>query len=342
MKKYINPIGFFAFILIIGLTTACNEEPKKANGTKTEIVNEPFQKRSVPRFDRDSAYAFVAKQVSFGPRVPNTEAHRKCKEWLSGKLKEFGAEVIEQDFQAEAYTGEMLNGTNIIGQFNPHRKKRVLLGAHWDSRHIADKDDERVDEPIDGADDGASGVGALLEIARQLGKNGIDIGVDIIFFDAEDLGKDNRDPNDKTDYTNTWCLGSQHWGKNLHRPGYTAQYGILLDMVGAKNARFAQEELSMKINPTLVNKIWTMAGQMNQGKYFVNALGPGVTDDHYFVTTLAKIPMIDIINLPEGNKTFGHYHHTHDDNIDLIDPNTLNAAGQVVLAVLYNENNQTF
>ena len=332
----------FIRVFILGFMmiayTACvsdTKNPSETNVTKDD-VDEPTTQRKIPKFDRDSAYAYVAKQVSFGPRVPNTDAHKACKTWLSAKLKEFGATVIEQDFTATAYTGTVFNSTNIIGQFNPDRKRRILLGAHWDSRMMADKDDERQDEAIDGADDGASGVGALLEIARQINKNGIDIGIDIIFFDAEDNGEDNGENS------YSWCLGSQYWAKNTHVKDYDAMYGILLDMVGAKDARFAQEDLSMQIHPQLVNKIWDLAASMKQGKYFVKAKGGGVTDDHVFVSRGTGIPMIDIINLPGGTKTFGHYHHTHDDNMDIIDKNTLYAAGQVVLAVLYRQNNGTF
>lgn len=325
-----------SFLIFSG--SACNTDtknPAKNNVTAAD-VDEPTQTRKIPRFDRDSAYAFVAKQVNFGPRVPNMKSHTACKNWLVTRFKEFGATVIEQDFKATAYTGEVYNATNIIAQYNPERKRRILLGAHWDTRFIADKDTERQDEPIDGADDGGSGVGVLLEIARQINLNGIDIGVDIILFDAEDNGEDNGgNPN-------SWCLGSQYWAKNMHRSDYNAMYGILVDMVGAKNARFAQEDLSMQIHPTLVNKVWDLAASMKQGKYFVKAKAGPITDDHYFVSKIARIPMIDIINLPGGTKTFGHYHHTHADNMDVIDKNTLFAAGQVVLAVVYRQNNGTF
>ena len=141
------------------------------NESKTPVETTTKTELKVPSFDGTAAYANVEKQVSFGPRVPGSEAHQACKDWLVEKLKEFGATVIEQDFIANVYTGEKLNATNIIGQYNPTARKRVVLAAHWDSRHIADSklSTERQDEPILGADDGASGVGVLLEVARQLG-----------------------------------------------------------------------------------------------------------------------------------------------------------------------------
>lgn len=329
-------IGLFA------LAMGCESDttPSGNGATKLPPIPEikPEKPRPVPAFDKEAAYQHVDKQVSFGTRVPNSEGHKACKEWLVSQLKTFGATVIEQDFQAKAYTGTILNGTNIIAQYNPEIKKRIILAAHWDTRHIADHDPDTANRtnPILGADDGASGVGVLLEIANQLNKNGLDIGVDIILFDAEDHGSDQGNDPD------TWCLGSQHWATNPHVSGYRAKYGILLDMVGSKGARFPKEGFSMRVAPVLVNKIWKLAEAMKYDQYFVPKLGKEITDDHVYVNTLARIPMIDIINLPEGNKTFGHYWHTQADDMSVIDKETLGAVGQVTLAVIYRENNGTF
>jgi len=295
--------------------------------------------QKIPAFNRDSALAYVSRQVDFGPRVPNSPAHIACGEWLSEKLKSFGANVIEQKFEAEAYTGVTLKGTNIIAQFNPNQSKRILLAAHWDSRHIADSplSQQGQNQPIMGADDGASGVGVLLEIARQIQANPLNLGVDIIFFDAEDHGQSEDETAEQG--ASSWCLGSQYWSKNKHRSGYQAQYGILLDMVGAKGARFPKEYYSTQFAPQLVNQIWTLANRMGYGNYFHDANAGGVTDDHYFVSTIGRIPMIDIINLPldSNNKGFGSHWHTQNDNMEVIDKRTLRAVGQVLLAVLYRE-----
>lgn len=345
----INKWSAFLLILLLSLVSACQGD---GDTSGQESVDIPETKRvPVPKFERDSAYNYVAKQVSFGPRVPNTEAHRKCKEWLLGKLKSFGADVIEQDFQAEAYTGTVLNGTNIIAQFNPEATKRVLLAAHWDTRHIADSplSTERKEEPILGADDGGSGVGVLLEVARNLQENPIEMGVDIVFFDAEDHGRDR--PNDAPARTQaqavadqaTWCLGAQHWARNLHKPGYDPKYGILLDMVGTEDAKFTKEGVSMAFAPGLMNKVWKLANQMGYGNYFLDQRSGEVTDDHYFVNRIAKIPMIDIINKSDDRPTgFGQHWHTHNDNMDIISKRTLRAVGQLTLAVVYRENNGTF
>lgn len=325
---------FFWTVLIFVLcfTSSCKED-------KPDTPPAPVKAVEVPLFDRDSSYVFVEKQVSFGPRVTNSAEHTACKNWLVGRFKKYGATVIEQDFKAKAYTGTLLNGTNIIAQFNPKNKSRVLLAAHWDTRPIADYDPDEANrnKPILGADDGGSGVGVLLEIARQLSLNPIDLGVDIILFDAEDYGESKGE-----DYK-TWCLGSQHWGKNLHKPGYRANFGILLDMVGAQNARFTMDETSMTFAPALMRKVWKLAQGMGYGTYFVSEQTQVLIDDHLFINQLTGIPTIDIINRPMKSETgFGDYWHTLNDDMDVIDKRTLRAVGQTVLAVVYRENNGTF
>lgn len=287
--------------------------------------------KPVPKFDRDSAYAYVEQQVNFGPRVMNSEAHQQTKEWLVEKLEAFGADVTEQDFVAKAYDGTELNATNLIAKYAPELPDRILLAAHWDTRPFADSPLE--DDPnaiVNGADDGASGVGVLLEVARQLGLHTPDIGVDIVLVDAEDYGQSNGGDR------NGWALGSQYYAKNLS--GTKPRFGILLDMVGARDANFAVEGYSEKYAPDVVRKVWRLADGMGYGAYFVNKRGPSITDDHFFINTLAGIPTIDIINLPEGGEnSFPDHWHTGDDNLDVIDKRTLRAAGQVVLATIFRE-----
>ncbi|MEM1214564.1 MAG: M28 family peptidase, partial [Bacteroidota bacterium] len=295
----------------------------------------------IPSFNVDSAYNYIAEQVAFGPRVLGSAGHAAAKDWLVSEFKKMGAKVIEQDFTAEVYTGDKFPATNIIAQFNPNVSDRILLGAHWDTRHIADSplSVEREEEPILGADDGGSGVGVLLEIARQLQANPIGLGVDLILFDAEDYGQSNTDE----DTAETYCLGSQYWGRNPHSP-YKARYGVLLDMVGAKDAKFLKEGYSYgQINPELVNKIWSLASRMGKSNYFVDQRGPAITDDHVFVYKYGNVPMIDIINISGTEKTaFGPHWHTHNDNMDIIDKNKLRAVGQVMLAMIYREDAGTF
>jgi len=287
----------------------------------------------IPNFNADSAFLFVKTQVDFGPRVPNTPAHQKCAEWFVAEFRRYGLTVIEQKFKAPHFKGTMFNGVNIIAQYKPEAAKRILLAAHWDSRFQADKDTKDRNKPIDGADDGASGVAVLLEIARTLAENPVDIGVDLLLFDLEDQGDDGG-------RSETWCLGAQHWAKNLHRPGYSPYYAVLLDMVGAKGARFYKEGVSMEVAPNTVNQIWKLAISLGYGEYFMQEQRGGITDDHVFVIRHARIPMINIISMPnQGISPFGAYHHTHDDNLSLIDKKVLEAVGQTMTALIYRTHN---
>jgi len=323
---------FFILFLLFEIGCKSDQKPATAPPPITEEVK-------VPKFDRDSAYFFVDKQVSYGPRLPNTSAHIQCKDWMVGKFESYGLKVTEQPFQATAYDGTVLNGVNVIAQYNPAASNRILLAAHWDSRHIADSplSTERRDEPILGADDGGSGVGILIEVARQLSANPTDIGVDIVLFDAEDHGDDadSSDPDPES-----WCLGSQYWAKNLLPNSPKPQYGILLDMVGARNTRFPKEGVSMRFAPKVVNKVWKLGQEAGYARFFENETAGTITDDHLFVNTIAKIPMIDIIGIPrppDTNLSFGKHWHTHNDNMDVIDVHTLRAVGQTLLGVVYHE-----
>ncbi len=337
---YSSKARMLLFFVAALLITGCVAGTDNKGEAKKEVERPATPKTvTVPRFDANSAYGFIEKQLSFGPRVPGSEGHRNCKDWLVETLESFGAEVIKQDFKAVIYTGESLPATNIIARFNPMNPRRVMLAAHWDTRFQADqeKDASRRKEAIPGADDGGSGVAVLLEIGRLIEEFPIDLGVDIVFFDAEDQGFDAETAAESR--AETWCLGAQYWSNNLHVPDYRPLYGILLDMVGAKDARFVKEGVSMRFAPRVMNKVWKLAGEMGYGNFFVNELSPGgITDDHLFVNTIAKIPMIDIINRSNTTETgFGSHWHTHDDDINVISKRTLKASGQVVLAVIYNE-----
>lgn len=332
----------FIYLLLATLLLSCcgQKNATKGENLSTESVSsinvsEPMD---TPVFDSDSAYSYVARQVAFGPRVPNTGAHKACADYLSLELERHGAEVYVQEAVLTAYNGDQLNAKNIIGAFNPDRPRRILLFAHWDTRPYADHDVDEANhrKPIDGADDGASGVGVLLEIARQIGKKAPEVGIDIIFFDAEDYGTPEFVKEYKPD---TWCLGSQFWAKNPHVPDYKAEFGILLDMVGSKGATFYKESISMKYAAQYVEKVWAKARNLGYGKYFINANGDPITDDHLYVIEGRRIPCLDIINLDPDNKKngFGVHWHTMNDNMDIIDKNTLKAVGQTVLEVIYND-----
>lgn len=301
-------------------------------------VTEPRPSITVPTFNADSAYFFIERQVSFGPRVPNTASHRACAEYLIAKLKEYTDTVYVQNTRVRAYDGTVLNISNIIGALQPHNSNRILLCAHWDTRPIAEKDPDPAmrDKPIDGANDGGSGVGVLLEIARILRETSPPIGIDFIFFDAEDYGQPHNDH--RPHMMDTWALGSQYWANNPHVPGYFANYGILLDMVGAYDATFLKEGYSMMYAPGIVRKVWNTAIRLGFDNYFIKRETNPITDDHYYINTIINIPTINIIHYDSHTGTgFFPYWHTHGDNMDIIDKNTLKAVGQTLLQVIFEE-----
>lgn len=302
-----------------------------------KVVETQQEYRHAPPFNADSAYAFIQKQVDFGPRVPNTSEHRETGKWLQEKLTSYGLEVTPQEFTATAYDGKVLELTNIIASFQPELKKRIILAAHWDTRRIADKDSQRIDEPIEGANDGGSGVAVLLEIARAISsaEQKLNVGVDIILFDGEDDGRPQYAPGGGDD-SKWWCLGSQHWSRTPHEAGYSAYYGILLDMVGAKGARFFKEGVSMQYASNIVNKVWRHGHHLGYSDFFQNRESHAITDDHIPVNEIANIPMINIIDY-SPDRGFGHYHHTHMDNMDIIDRHTLRVVGETVLFTMYQE-----
>lgn len=331
-----STIKNYSLILMLLVAFASCENGKKAQkGNQTNQVAEI----QVPVFNADSAYSYVAAQTAFGPRVPNTDAHEKGGDYLIGKLSQFADTLIVQKFQSFAFDRTLLNGKNIIASFNVASKKRIFLAAHWDSRPFADHDPDEANhhKAIDGANDGASGVGVLIEIARLMQIEKPEIGIDIILFDLEDYGTPEFAPRNSNS-ENTWGLGSQYWALNPHQLDYSAQFGILLDMVGAEDAVFRMEAFSMQYAPHIVKKVWKIAAAAGYGNYFLLENGSTVLDDHYFINRDAKIPTIDIIQHDPSTST-GFYKnwHTLNDNLENINKETLKAVGQVVTEVVYRE-----
>jgi glutaminyl-peptide cyclotransferase len=327
-------VRILVFISTFALVFSCG--PKKP----AEETSVPARIVTVPKFNADSAYYFVDKQVKFGPRVPNTSAHQNAANYFVDQFKKYKAVVTVQEFEATAFDNQRLKLKNIVASYFPEAQKRILLAAHWDTRPFADKDKEKKDAPMDGANDGASGVGVLLEIARALGQSKApDVGVDIILFDGEDWGeKDGTSHADPPEGQGSWwCLGSQYWAKNKHKKNYSAYYGILLDMVGSKRAQFFREGVSLEFAGKTVEKVWDRAAQMGYSDYFVKQNVASITDDHVFVNQFAKIPMIDIVHYQAGIGFFGDYHHSTKDNMSIISKETLGAVGNTLLSVVYYE-----
>ena len=325
-SKYI----FLSFLLVASLFTSC-----KSNKQATEEVLQPVG----PAFMADSAMAYCQAQCDFGPRTMNSKAHDLCEEWIINKFKGFGLEVETQEADLTGWDGTKLHSTNIIAHFNPQAERRILICAHWDSRPWADNDPDSTNwhKPVLAANDGASGVGVMLEVARLLQNDTtLAIGVDLVCFDAEDYGTPQWAEKNE-DSENTWALGAQYWAKNLPE-NYKPQFGILLDMVGGQGAKIYQEQNSIRYAASIVDKVWSAARHAGFSSVFANEVGGGVTDDHIPVNE-AGIPTVDIIPFyPDCRQSsFGPTWHTINDDMEHLDINTLKAVGQTLIQVIYSE-----
>ncbi len=329
---------FFPLVLLLIILTAASCQMGKRN--KKSSVKARAKVRVIPpAFNSDSAFQFIVDQVNFGPRVPGTPEHNNCANWMVDKLRSYGAVVEVQNFKTRTYDNVTRNGKNIIASYNLDKEKRILLMAHWDTRPFADHDDDPAmhNVPIDGANDGASGVAVLLEMARQFQQKLPEVGIDIVLFDLEDWGP----PHEMqiTYDVEYWGLGSQYWSKNPHKYGYQAVFGILLDMVGAENAEFRREYHSEREAKFVVDLVWNTAADMGYHDVFIDEPGGQITDDHYFVNKYAKIPSIDIIHLDprSKNRSFFDHWHTINDKVEHIDKHSLQIVGDVLMNVVYNE-----
>lgn len=288
--------------------------------------------RDVPAFNADSAYAFIEAQVAYGPRIPGTDAHQQTADYLTNKLRSYAGRqnVFVQRFEQEGYD-ETLQLSNIIAAFNPSAADRILICAHWDTRAASDEDENNPVKPFAAADDGGSGVGVILELARIFSEHDLPVGVDVVLFDGEDYGR-------KGDIGN-YFLGSRYWAQNPPVPGYSPRFGILLDMVGAKEARFPKEKYSLQYAPSLVEEIWSIAQDKGYEDLFPDETGAAVLDDHYIINQQARIPMVDIINHSDGQNResiFPEHWHTQRDNMDIISTEILEAVGNTLTELLYN------
>lgn len=335
MKKSKIMIALLIVALIAG--AAFNFLPSnKAEVSETEEI-EKVQPVG-PDFNADSAYIYLQEQCDFGPRTMNSTAHDKCEKWIIQKFEQYGCKVTTQKATLNGYDGTPLRSTNIMASYNPKATTRIMFCAHWDCRPWADNDPDSTNwhKPIVAANDAASGVGVMIELARILKGSGLELGVDFICFDAEDYGTpqwvESEDPGD------TWALGAQYFANNLPE-GYAPRYGILLDMVGGVGAKFYREGMSMQYAPAIVKKVWNAARQVGYGSYFPKDDGGMITDDHIPVNQTANIPCIDVIPYyPDcAQSSFGPTWHTIADNMDNIDKNTLKAVGQTMVQVLFTE-----
>ena len=320
------------FLCLAGIMSACGTTKKQVEQQVTVSI----------QFNADSAYQFCAAQCQFGPRTMNSEAHELCAQWIQQKFEQYGCQVELQKADLKGYDGTILKSTNIIAKAPSEKTERILICAHWDSRPWADNDPnpDNWRTPVMAANDGASGVAVMLELARLIQQNdSLNIAVDFICFDAEDWGIPQWD--ETGDGTDSWALGAQHWAKsqqaNNGTPHY--QYAILLDMVGGQGAKFYQEGYSMLRASQIVEKVWRAANAAGYSSFFPMKEGGFITDDHVPVNDIAHIPCIDIINhYPDcPQSSFGPTWHTINDDMQHIDKNTLQAVGQTLLQVIYGE-----
>jgi hypothetical protein len=321
MKNFKYVITLVTAIILI----ACNNDtntPQKTESAKVEIIQ-------TPKFNPDSVFYFIQKQVDFGPRTPNSKAHKACSEWLINYFKTLGWQVEEQRGVQMAHDGEALVFVNIIAKFQPEKTQRIQLSAHWDTRPWADQDSENQNKPIDGANDGASGVGVIMEIARLISQENLEIGIDVVLFDVEDYGI--------SEVENSFCYGSQYWFKNFNAIHIIPKFGINLDMVGDKNAQYFYEGYSMEFARPVLDKVWRAASDLGYSSTFISTPSGYITDDHYWVNKTG-IPCIDIIHKDPETKSFPKSWHTHDDNINNIDKTMLNIVGNTLIQVIYREN----
>ena len=315
--------------LIIAVTTVAGCGGPKANNQTSAIETQQAAPVAVS-FNADSAFAFCQAQCDFGPRTMNSEAHEQCGQWIARKFQDYGLQVTEQRTTVKGFDGTPLLANNIIASYKPELTDRILICAHWDSRPWADNDpdESKHKEPVMAANDGASGVAVMLEIARLLGDSTLNIGVDFICFDAEDWG-DHGDGD-------SWCLGSQYWARNPHKPNYKARFGILLDMVGGQQARFYREYYSIRYANSVIDRVWRAAATAGYSGYFIQEENGAITDDHLPVNEVAHIPCIDIIPYyPNSDSSFGPTWHTVSDDMQHIDKNTLKAVGQTLVQVIW-------
>lgn len=341
MKK-ITVIIAIAALFQLALSS-CRSKAVAGEGEET------VQQLAGPAFDADSALAFCGVQCDFGPRTMNSDAHDKCGRWIAAKFRSYGMEVQEQKANLKGWDGTVLRSTNIMARFRPEADTRILLCAHWDSRPWADNDPDEANwrTPVMAANDGASGVGVMLEIARLLQNDTLlNCGIDFVCFDAEDYGTPQWADNQENSES-TWALGAQEWARGIaasmpkDAEGNMVcpyEYGILLDMVGGQGAHFYQEGFSLRHASNIVSKVWSAANDAGFGSYFVSSPGGYITDDHNPINEIG-IPCIDIIPYyPDCEQSsFGPTWHTISDDMQHLDANTLKAVGQTVIQTLFSE-----
>ena len=323
---------FLSFLLLLSVAlTGCKNQNQASAGQDTDTIAV-----TQVQFDADSAYASVVAQCDFGPRVPGSAAHDRCGDYIVARFKALGLSVSEQRTDQKAWDDKVLHTRNIIAAYRPELADRIIICTHWESRPWADADPDSSlhRQPVMAANDGASGVAVMLEVARKLEELKPELGIDFICFDSEDYGMPYWAETDDVADGSDWCLGSQYWAAHPHVPGYKARFGILLDMVGGRDARFCFEGISMRYASEVMVHVWDAAGRAGASQLFLAEQGGYAQDDHVPMNEVAGIPTIDIIPYVEGEHTFGATWHTTQDTPENISRETLKGVGQTLLQFL--------
>ena len=271
-------------------------------------------------FNGPTAFTYVEKQMSFGPRIPNTPGHRQTGDWLLAELRARADTVIVQEIRHVTGRGDTLRLRNFFARFRQQATERVLFLAHWDTRPMADRSANLGQQrmPVPGANDGASGVAVLLGVADALKAHAPAAGVDLLFVDGEDFG-DFADSNDV-------LIGSRWFG--AHQPaGYQPLFAVLFDMVGDKDLQIFQEGQSVAFAPEVVQRVWRVAAERGHERQFVPSVRHTLTDDHVALQK-AGIHAIDVVDFDYP------YWHTTEDTIDKVSAASLQIVGDVAVALV--------
>ncbi len=327
--NYASIRNFVPLLALAAVVFSCGRQAdpeKKANAVYQ--FNPPA---TYPEFSGERAIELAAAQVAFGPRVPNSPAHDSCLAFMHTFLSNLAPRVKMQDFVLPGYDGAQLRLANIIAKFNPDSKVRIVLAAHWDSRPRADmeKDEAKKASPIPGANDGASGVAVLMHLAELFAKTPPPVGVDLVLFDGEDYGKE----GDEAFY----CLGAKYFSSTI-APDYNPVFGILLDLVGDKDAVFYREGYSDRLAGDIVDLLWANAHKLGL-KEFRNRAADAILDDHVSMNLTAGIKTVNIIDMDLiGHKDPSErrkYWHTHKDTMENLSPATLGNVGTLLAYTIY-------
>ncbi len=331
-------IPYLTLLLFAVILYSCGGRTGSSADRPDTIAMQPC-----PTFMADSALLNIEAQCDLGPRVPGSQAWTKCGQWIADQFRSLGCDVEEQTTEVTVYDGTKIPCRNIIARLNADNPDRILLCAHWDSRPWADNDPDEKNhkKPILAANDGASGVAVMMELARAIRQSPLPMktGIDFICFDAEDYGCPQWAEDDVTDTSETWCLGSTYWANQAAANNYRARFGILFDMVGGRGSTFSMEGLSRQYAEPVIQMLWHIAHQIGYGHFFPLRDGGYLTDDHVPVNRIAHVPCIDIVPYhTDGPSSFGPTWHTLNDTPENIDTNVLEAVGQSVLQLIYNDN----